>query len=294
MYADVFENSNSPEAMELKKRIYELMEDEAKTYEEIGKRVFGGVSSRALGDIYEVSRCLELPLESGVYFLRNESTGLLKIGCAKDIRKRISQIKTAFKFVGYDDELSLEAVHLCFSPHLYITESFFHKEFSENRVKGEWFNIAKEELTEYFMMCDFAGDYFGETLVSISEYESFSFSNIEKDFKIDTQQLIYEKLKDMPGAYSFDKKFLRSGVTNKVYKIIKAVEYHGVSIAALDVIKDYPDADFEHTSICKVGIIKKDAEKEYDFQSLKREKYDIKKMGEIIEAIQKNLKKGVQ
>lgn len=288
MNIEIFGLDNSPEAAALKTKIFEMVDGEAKRYEEIAKRVFKTVGKRALGEIYEISKCLNLPLESGVYFLRNESTGLLKIGCAKDIQKRVTQIASAFNFVGYDDKLSLEAIHLCFEPHLSISESFFHKEFSKKRVRGEWFDISNEELKEYFMLCDFLGDYIGNTLVSISEYETMNFQGIEKDFSIKTQELLYEKLKDVPGAFGVEKIFM-SGVKNKCYKIIRAVERNGVGIKAVQLEEKDPSVEFGEINMVSVGIRYRDSVKEYDFQSLKAEKYNAAKIAELVSGINKKL-----
>lgn len=289
-----YESLDNNERIEFNQKINKKMEkqrlkvayEHKKTYEDIARRIFGKISPRASSEIYETSKCLNLELTSGVYFLRNLDNGLLKIGCGKNLLKRISQISTAFRHVGYDDKLKLEAIHLCFEPHLNLTETYFHKDFEKQRVKGEWFEISNKELEEYFFLSDFQGEFIGDVLVSFTDYESVEFGQLKKDFDIDLRQMEYEIFKELLPMVS-EKFLFRTEVKNKFYQIIKAVEANKIGITAVDL-------GYSLKEICQVGITVKDATTNYSFSELKENKYNPKKIKVIINRIENLLSKGGQ
>ena len=264
----------------LEKRRLKIAERVKSQYENTMKKIFNDIGSVALGEIYETSQCLDLELKSGVYFLRNLDNGLLKIGYGKNLVRRIRQIQSAFNLIGYDENLKLIAIHLCFEPHLGITELFFHNEFKEKKVKGEWFDISDNELTDFFLCTDYQGDYIDEVLVSWADYESVYFEPLEKDFNIDIREMEYEIFKDVLMASNFEKLF-RCGVRNKLYRIAKAVDEHKVAIIAFD-FKHFPD-------IKRHGITARGATESFDFLGLKASKFDYQETKKSINKIQKSL-----
>lgn len=256
-----------------------------KFYEETARRIFKNISPQTIGEIYETARCMDLELTSGVYFLRNLSNGLLKIGYAKDLFRRVSQIATAFKHVGYDDSLKLEAIHLCFEPHLALTESYFHKEFESSRVKGEWFDISSKELEEYFLLGDFEGDFIEGVAISVSDLESLKFESVSKNFDISLREMEFELFGDVMPFSPVDH-VLIGEVRNKFYKIIKCINKHKVAIMCYDP-QFFPE-------IKKVGITVEGAEDTYDFIELKLYKYNPQKIKSIVRKINQRLKEDKQ
>lgn len=69
-----------------------------------------------------------------VYFIKNKSTGLTKIGCSSNIEKRIKSLQ-----VGSSEKLE------CFLRILDINyrklEKKFHKVLNNYRIIGEWFDL---------------------------------------------------------------------------------------------------------------------------------------------------------
>ena len=290
-----FENLKRSEKNEVNMKIYERLDEfnnrlemdrlkiarkYKKIYEATAKEIFGNVNSATLGEIYETSKCIDLKLTSGVYFLRNLDNGSIKIGYGKDLLQRITQIARAFKHIGYDDNLKLEAIHLCFEPHLGLTESFFHNEFRDKRVKGEWFEISNEDLLDYFLMTGFEGEFIDDVLVSWTDYESLFFEPLKKDYEIDIREMEYELFQEtltmVGNGYLF-----RHGVRNKLYEIIRVVEDNKVGINAVDFSR-FPD-------IKNVGITAEGATIKFDFSTLKYHKYNSKKIEAIIKVINNTL-----
>lgn len=81
----------------------------------------------------------DVPLCGGVYFLRAEVVGLVKIGTAVCLRKRVQAIHSAspvkLSYLGHVEGGRLREVEL-------------HAKFDEHRVRGEWFSPA-DELLEF-------------------------------------------------------------------------------------------------------------------------------------------------
>lgn len=100
-----------------------------------------------------------------VYFIRNQYTGLLKIGKTNNLPRRIKEIKNTFTFLGMDtQELVLEAISYCpYGMNNTDVEKYYHHKFKENRINGEWFDITYEDL-----QCNLIVDYvINGVLVSI-------------------------------------------------------------------------------------------------------------------------------
>ena len=87
-----------------------------------------------------------------VYFIRNKVNGLIKIGKTNRLSSRMSEIKRAFHFVGFDEQdLVLEAIAYCpFGMNNGKVETYYHKLFAEYRKDGEWFDIPYDVLFENF------------------------------------------------------------------------------------------------------------------------------------------------
>lgn len=83
---------------------------------------------------------------SGVYFIKNEETGLIKIGCSKDINKRYRDLQAQNEHLGYTSKLVL--LDKILVDNYYDLEQYIHNKYSEKRVINEWFKITKEDILE--------------------------------------------------------------------------------------------------------------------------------------------------
>lgn len=72
-----------------------------------------------------------------------------KIGLSKDPKSRLSQLQT-----GNAEELylhhSIEVSH----DRVKMLEKFLHKDIGYKRIKGEWFNMTKEEVVNYLIFAE--------------------------------------------------------------------------------------------------------------------------------------------
>jgi hypothetical protein len=73
-----------------------------------------------------------------------ESGGLVKIGSARDLKRRLSQLRT-----GSSQELELLNGWLLDFPQ--DTERLLHKKYAAHRVRGEWFRLPPGERA---FLCD--------------------------------------------------------------------------------------------------------------------------------------------
>jgi transcription elongation factor GreA-like protein len=87
---------------------------------------------------------------SGVYILNNISKNksdklYVKIGCSKDISKRVSQIRSSFRFNGNLDELSLYKTIEC--KNYKGLEKILHQIMKSRKITNEWF-LTEEQFLE--------------------------------------------------------------------------------------------------------------------------------------------------
>ena len=86
-----------------------------------------------------------LPWDEGhIYLIRISDH--YKIGIAKDIKKRISGIKTSSPF-----EIEILKYWRCKRPD--IIEKIMHTRFGDHRVRGEWFRLP-DEVVKYLLMVE--------------------------------------------------------------------------------------------------------------------------------------------
>lgn len=105
---------------------------------------------------------------SVVYFIRNEYTGLLKIGKTNNLKRRIKEIENAFNFLGFDTQkLTLEAISYCpFGLNSSKVETYYHNKCKNYRINGEWFDISTDFLYDNLILC---ADYMVEGIPVIVE-----------------------------------------------------------------------------------------------------------------------------
>jgi len=94
---------------------------------------------------------------SGVYILKNNTKSnsdqiYIKIGCSKNIEKRVKQIEKSFKFNGNLDELILHKVLEC--NDFKRLEKTLHSIMKSRKITNEWFLTDEEFLINRLRMVD--------------------------------------------------------------------------------------------------------------------------------------------
>lgn len=74
-----------------------------------------------------------------VYLVMGKDNDIVKIGIASNLIKRLSSLNT-----GSPEELRIFDFIKCDNPRK--IESELHQRYSNNRIKGEWFNIENEKI----------------------------------------------------------------------------------------------------------------------------------------------------
>jgi len=79
------------------------------------------------------------PANSGYVYLIQSPTGAYKIGCARDINKRLQTFEVKLPFeVGF--------IHAIQSPVYKKIERDLHSRFAKKRINGEWFNLSDDDV----------------------------------------------------------------------------------------------------------------------------------------------------
>jgi hypothetical protein len=72
-----------------------------------------------------------------------------KIGFSKDPQKRLKQLQT-----GNQETLSLHHAIEVDEKKVRILERYLHKDIGFKRMKGEWFNMTKDEAVNYLIFAE--------------------------------------------------------------------------------------------------------------------------------------------
>jgi len=104
---------------------------------EAERRWFGQEEQRLM-DIYRQSQ--ERDRSGYIYVIRmGKHSGIVKIGRATDIKRRLSDISPKLPF-------PLIVVHLIHAKDYFLLESVLHKYFAHNRLEGEWFRLTIDDI----------------------------------------------------------------------------------------------------------------------------------------------------
>lgn len=79
-----------------------------------------------------------------VYFVKNGDSGLVKIGKAYDMSKRIKGLMTSFGKSAF-------VCGFIYSDNYSEIEISIHKFFAEKRQSGEWFDLSTDEINEIIL-----------------------------------------------------------------------------------------------------------------------------------------------
>lgn len=149
----------------------------------------------------------------GVYFLKNNTNELIKIGCSKNIKQRIKEIEATFKHVGVECDLNLISYVECIQYGK--LEHYLHTVFVNDRIQGEWFSIEENVLIDYIKQLD------------IKQYNIENIEQIEEEYiKTDKEQAdeicdttnyeigsyvwcLYERIKSIRNTINNDKEFVK-------------------------------------------------------------------------------------
>lgn len=111
-----------------------------------------------------VMNALSSSFDSGVYFLWDSRRKLLKIGCSRNIQKRIQQLINNAKTYAMNDDLFLIGIHPT-SPDLTLKlEKYYHVLFQKYAYKYEWFSLSLEQYEETMRASQQAFSTFVSTL----------------------------------------------------------------------------------------------------------------------------------
>lgn len=84
-----------------------------------------------------------------VYFIKNTSSGLIKIGKTNDLCNRIKQLERSALQCGVPiQNLKYVAILATCSPNGYV-EKYLHNYFKQFNVMGEWFSITENRIFDF-------------------------------------------------------------------------------------------------------------------------------------------------
>ena len=79
-----------------------------------------------------------------LYLIREKWRGLVKIGVSKDVKARLSAIRS-----NCPQEVELLSAYLVDSP--YQIESMLHEEYKDHCYQGEWYELTQEQVEEILL-----------------------------------------------------------------------------------------------------------------------------------------------
>jgi hypothetical protein len=74
-----------------------------------------------------------------IYVLQNKRFDLIKVGVSSSPKRRIRDIKAGVPF-------DIDCLFLKHFNNVYDLESIIHKQLINNKVKGEWFQVYKDDV----------------------------------------------------------------------------------------------------------------------------------------------------
>lgn len=155
---------------------------------------------------------------SGVYFIKNKYTGLVKIGCTSDIKGRYATLDGLFRNqFGAPDALQIIGFLLIEPRFILKVESMIHRALSCHRKYGEWFEVSDDDIAPWML-----GDVllnngilitgvFGEDIYSLIDYKTQLLRTNQSVSGIEREHKFFEWLfKNYRGCVSFNEKILRA------------------------------------------------------------------------------------
>ena len=85
-----------------------------------------------------------------IYFIKNDSTGLYKIGITQQIKRRIGELnRQNGGSISFIIAAEIDESCRCTAHHI---EKLLHKHYDKNRVISEWFKLSFDEAFEVFVL----------------------------------------------------------------------------------------------------------------------------------------------
>lgn len=241
--------------------ISKYSQDRSKKLEEI----FSKVPQSIIDSIYATASNYQEDLVGGVYFIRNEYSGLIKIGCSKNIMGRFNQLKRSFIHVGMEPKLKLLCVVLTFPKYLEKLESQYHSMFKDKRKIGEWFDISHDDICGEILSCTDKFEIINDTLFDYTEYEYLFFEKVKQSYQIDITEAL-----DKIGVKYYDYEIewhlpLYFGDKNKLSRIVDIVENNQTG---------FYEKCYISGQLKEIGVKHVSTDKRLSFQQLKEDKFD--------------------
>lgn len=86
--------------------------------------------------------------KGGVYFLWDDRRKILKIGCSKNLEKRVAKLINDAKIYALNDDLRLIGIHPTAFTLISKLEKRYHELFKEYKYKYEWFDVSLSECQD--------------------------------------------------------------------------------------------------------------------------------------------------
>ena len=236
--------------------------------------IFSGISDSFLKTICATAEQIDKELTGGVYFIKNEYNGMIKIGCTDDIGERFSQIKSGFTHLGMEPKLELIGMVLVFPKYKRQVENDFHQMFKCKREIGEWFNITKEEVYDQILSETDKFEFINDVLIDYTDYERDFFKNITRDYKV-TEHEIREKVGIKNEVFSLESVFTKK---NELLNVLVKIEEAKIG---------FHDAEYFSSSKGRIiGIKHIGSNVTLDFQGLKISKFNSTNWKGIVKSLQ--------
>lgn len=243
-------------------------------YEGYLKDIFLNVPDACLDGICATAEAYDMPLTGGIYFIRNNYSGAIKIGCSENIVSRFNQLKGCFRHLGMEPSLSLVSIVLAFPRYLKSLETQYHSLFERKRGIGEWFDISEDDIcTEIFGMSDRC-EFINGVLFDYAEHENEFFENVGKSYAINRMEAL--KILDIEDLRLDPFPFPVFEKQNKLLKIVEVAESNGIG---------FHEKIFSNGSLWQFGIKHLETSETIDFQQLKERKFDKKYWEDVISSL---------
>ena len=132
--------------------LYKLIQENIINYKEQYNLFCNTVNLDISNAIYRNYLELKNTKSEYVYFIKNDSTGLVKIGMTTDPHQRLLAIKTTLNTAtGVNNKLRYIGIIRMTSTNMQDFENSLHKKYALYRKNGEWFDLSEEHiLNTYF------------------------------------------------------------------------------------------------------------------------------------------------
>ena len=232
------------------------------------ENIFKSYTKDQIKELYASSKAFNQPMNSCVYFVKNNYNGQIKIGYTNNISERFNQLKRGFTNIGIEPDLKLIALFATFKKYAPAIEADFHVFFKEHRANGEWFNIDADDIKRMFLTESEQFDCINDVVIDYSYNEWRFLEDIEKDYYVNPEK-IYLSIKDKLQAFFVEE--------NKLQAIIDSIYKNKVGFNCFE---------FKKGDLLKKGVAYKENDKTYDFRKIKEIKYSRQYWKDIILSIE--------